>query len=189
MNRREFAGHLALGAAGTALAVSTLELEGCSVVSDLETWVPVGLSAFDTLISYINPVAGSALAIAVQTANNLWAAVATAVANYQHTTDPTTTLLDKIIAAMDALQGGLSTVLANIPTGLSAAVLTAVKFGFGLLLTTLKAIQAKLEPAPAGKLQATAPINGASAAKSKGDFISQFNKQVCVASGHSARLK
>jgi len=197
MERREFFGVSGKGAVGLALVAATADvfvLEGCdvgSVLSELETWVPVGLSAFDTLISYINPAAGSAIAVAIQAANVLWQAVATAVANYQHTTDPTTTLLDKVIAALDALQGGLASVLASLPTGLSPVIVKAVTFGFSLLLATLKSIQSKLEPAPASTSSKAANVivNGVAPAKSGKDFIKQFNASVCVVAGYQPRLK
>jgi len=188
-NRREFVGHLAGGAAIVALSASAVELEGCNVLSELETWVPIGLSAFDTLVSFINPAAGSALAVVISTANSLWEAVATAIANYQHTTDPTATTLDKVIAAMDALEGGLSAVLAALPASIPAVVLKAVQFGFGLLLATLKSIRNAIEPTTGLKALKPVTVTGVTSAKSAKDFISQFNSQVCVPSGYSRRLK
>ena len=194
MNRREFTGHLVAGAVGGAVLTGTaLELEGCNVLDELETWIPVGLSAFDTLISYLNPVAGSALAIIITTVDGLWEAIVAAIANYQHTTDPTQTLLDKIIAAMDALQGGLNTILSALPPGIPVAILDAIKFGFSLLLSTLKSIQNALPTAASAistklTLKSVTTNNVASATSAK-DFIKQFNANVCVAAGHPARLK
>lgn len=187
MNRRQFTGYLVAGAAGAA----TLELEGCSVLSELETWVPIGLTAFDTLVSYLNPVAGSALAVAVGVADALWQVVATAIANYQHTTDPTTTLLQKVVAALDALSGGLTTIESALPAGIPAAILKAVNFGFSLLLATLKSISNSITPAsptPTLALKSTS-VKGVANATSAKDFIKQFNQNVCVAAGYKPRMK
>ena len=190
-NRREFVGHLVGGAAVVAVAGSAVTLESCNVLSELETWVPIGLSAFDTLISYINPAAGTALSVIVGTVNGLWQAVATAIANYQHTTDPTTTVLDKVIAAMDALSGGLGQIVNSLPPGLSPVILKAVEFGFSLLLGTLKSIRNSIEPAAPTAFKALAPVsvNGVTSAKSAKDFIKQFNANVCVPSGYARRMK
>ena len=195
-DRREFFGVSAKTTAALAAAAAvgeTFVLAGCNVLSELETWVPIGLSAFDTLVSYINPVAGGAISVIINTVNGLWEALTVAIANYQHTTDPTTTLLDKIIAAMDALSGGLNTILNSLPPGISAAVLEAIKFGFNLLLSTLKSIQASL-PTTGNVVSAKLTLksvstNGVSSAVSTKDFITRFNTSVCVAAGHPARLK
>jgi hypothetical protein len=190
-DRREFVGHLVGGAALVAVGASAASMMGCNILTELETWVPIGLTAFDTIVSYINPVAGSAIAIVVSTVNNLWQAVATAIANYQHTTDPTTTLLDKVIAAMDALQSGLGTVLSSLPVGLSAAVMKAVTFGVNLLIATLKSIRNSIEPAAAKAFTAlkSVTVNNVSSATSAKDFIKLFNLNVCVAAGYPARMK
>ncbi len=52
MNRREFGGTLAKGAMGLAL-MSTIELEGCSFVGDIESWVPVGIASLNSIMEVL----------------------------------------------------------------------------------------------------------------------------------------
>ena len=54
--------HFILSSAGASalLLGGTVTLEGCGVLSDLETWVPVALSAFDGVVSIIAPYVGPA---------------------------------------------------------------------------------------------------------------------------------
>ena len=185
MNRREFTGHLVAGSMGLALGGATLTLSGCSAISDLETWVPVGLAGFDGIAQIVDSVF---TAIAT-TVDALWGAVQNAISNYQHSSDPTTTKLDKLIAALDALAAGLTQALAALPISIPAAVLSAAKLGLSLLIATLKAIQARLEPVPTPvAANVKAAIGGTVAAKSKADFVSKFNA-IMVANGQTLRVK
>src|ERR1700761_2470067 len=141
MNRRSFVGHLTTGAAAGVLLGATTTISGCSTLDELETWVPVGLAAFDGIVTLINPAAGTTLELAVKGLDILWAAVATAIANYNHdTTDPKATLLQKIVAALVGLEGGLDQFLTTFLGGLPANVVSAVEAGFNLLLATLQSI-------------------------------------------------
>ena len=182
MNRREF-GVVTMG----GVAVAALGMEGCTpagVWGELETWVPVGLAAFDGVAAIVDTI----FAAVATTVDALWAAVENAVNLYMHTTDPTTTQLDKVIAALDALSGGLSQALAALPVSIPAAVLTAAKLGLSLLIATLKSIQAKLEPASATRKAAVAPVNGQVAATSTKDFVNKFNA-IMIANGQTLRVK
>jgi hypothetical protein len=138
MSKREFFGHLTRNAAIVAFAGGTsFALGGCSVLQELETWVPIGLTAFDEVVSLLNPLAGSALAVALTTANGLWTAFTIAISNYDHSTLPKATLLQRLIAAIGAFQDGLDGILATLPVNLPAAVLLGVKAGLKLLISTL----------------------------------------------------
>jgi hypothetical protein len=191
ITRREFHGHLVRGAMGLALAGTSLSLDGCNAWDELAEWVPVGLAAFNGLASIVD---GPFTAVAT-TVNALWAAVANAVSLYQHTTDPTNTTLDKVIAAMDALAGGLDQAIDALPVSIPAAVLSAAKLGISLLISTLKAIQAKIEPpattTSALAVRAHAAITHAvtvAPAKSRRDFISKFNA-IMAANGQALRVR
>ena len=197
LGRRQFFEKAGKGALGTALTLAVagsevFVLEGCNVLDELTTWVPIGLAAFDGVASFI-----PGFSIAAGVIDKLWASLSLAIANYQHTTDPTTTLLDKVIAAMDALQSGLTDTLAALPVGISAAVLAATKFAFGLILSTLKKIQAKLEPltttpppvvTPALKTARMAAIGGVPPAKDNNDFVKRINANMAQ-NGLALRLK
>lgn len=185
LTRREFTGHLVTGGAAVALAGTSLTLEGCSALSELETWVPVGLAGFDGLAAIVD---GPFLAIAT-TVDALWGAVENAISLYQHSTDPTNTKLDKIIAALDALAGGLTQAVAALPVSISAAVLGAAKLALGLLIATLKRIQAKLEPVPTPvAAHVRLAMAGVAPATSKADFVSKFNA-IMADAGLAFRVK
>lgn len=185
MNRRQFGGHLVTGGLGLALAGTSLTLEGCSAISDLESWVPVGLAAFDGVAAIVDSV----FTTIATTVDALWAAVNAAIANYQHSTDPQVTRLDKLIAALDALAGGLTQALAALPVSIPAGVLTAAKAILALTIATLKSIQARLEPTPTPvSANVRAAIGGVQPAKSKKDYIKQVNS-ICASNGVSLRVQ
>jgi hypothetical protein len=181
--RRQFTGHLVGGGLGVALAGGALTLEGCSAIDDLESWVPVGLAAFDGVAAIVDTV----FTTISTTVDALWAAVENAISIYQHTADPTTTTLDKVIATLDALSGGLTQALAALPISIPAAVLAAAKAVLALTIATLKSIQARLEPtsttrAAAVKASAVPP------AKSKSDYVKQVNA-IMAANGQTFRVR
>lgn len=187
MNRRDFVGHLTGGAAGLALA-GAFSLDGCTAqtaIDELEQWVPVGLAAFDGIAAIVDSV----FTTIATTTDALWAALSNAISLYQHSTDPTTTKLDKVIAALDALSGRLTQALAALPVSIPAAVLSAAKLGLALLIATLKNIQAKLEPAPTPvPANVKAAIGTTAPATSKKDFVNKWNA-IMAANGLSFRVR
>ena len=173
MNRRTFVGSLSTGAAAVALGGASIELGGCSALDDLETYVPIALAAFDGVVALINPIAGSALQIAINALDVAWTAVSTAIANYQHdTTDPKTTLLDRIIAALNSLVPALDTFLKTFLGGLPAGIQTAVEDGLNLLIATLTSIAARLGGGPA---TLSAKAGAIKPPQTKGQFIQSYN--------------
>jgi hypothetical protein len=182
MNRRRFVGHLGTGAAALALAGTTVTLEGCSALDELNTWVPVGLAAFDGVASIVD----GPLTLIATTVDALWAAVSNAIGLYQHSTDPQNTKLDKVIAALDALNGGLAQALAALPISIPAGVLAASKAGLSLLIATLISIRNRLQPtAPPVAMTAA---RGVAPAKNTKDFVKQFNA-IMAANGQTFRVK
>jgi hypothetical protein len=163
-----------------------LGIEGCTPSSawdELNTWIPVGLAAFDGVALIVDTV----FTIIASTTDALWAAVQNAVSLYLHTTDPTTTALDKVIAALDALQGGLAQALAALPVSIPAAVLAAAKAVLGLTIATLKSIQAKIEPNSMARKDVlkASPVAAANSTK---DYISQVNA-IFAANGQTIRVR
>jgi len=182
--RRQFTGHLVTGGAALALGGASLSLEGCSAISDLETWVPVGLTAFDGIAAIVD---GPFTSIAM-TVDALWGAVQNAISLYQNSTDPQVTRLDKLIAALDALAGGLTQALAALPISIPAAVLNAAKLGLALLIATLKSIRNRLQPPAPAPVGLYAGAGVTTPAKSKRDFVNKFNA-IMSANGQALRLK
>jgi hypothetical protein len=161
-------------------------LGGCTPASawnELETWVPVGLAAFDGVASIVDTVFTSVAA----TVDALWAAVENAVSLYQHTTDPTATVLDKVIATLDALSGGLTQALAALPISIPAAVLIAARAILALTIATLKSIQAKIEPASAAR-KAALVASAVPPATSTSNYIKQVNA-IFAANGQAIRVR
>ena len=68
------------------------------------------------------------------------------------------------------------------------AVLNAAKLALGLIIATLKSIQAKIEPTSAARKAAVVSVNGVKAAGSKRAFVSQFNK-IMADNGQPCRVK
>jgi len=184
MNRRQFTGHLVGGAAGLALAGTSLTLEGCSAISDLETWVPVGLTAFDGVAAIVD----AAFTAVATTVDALWGAVQNAIALYQNSTDPVATKLDKVIATLDALAGGLTQALAALPISIPSAVLTAAKLALALIIATLKSIRNRLQPPAPAPVGLYAGAGASAPATSKKDFVKKFNK-IMSDNGQSLRVQ
>jgi hypothetical protein len=186
ITRREMIGGVTLA----GVATCTLTLEGCNVLGELETWVPVAISAFDGVISILSPFigpAGAALQAIVNTASALWQAVVVAISNYEHSTLPVDTALAKVIAALTALQQGLDQILSALPVSLPAGVLAAIKAGLSLLISTLAYFQNKLQPTST-KVALKAAVNLPSPAPKVSDFVKQFN-QAMSSNGQQFQLR
>jgi hypothetical protein len=191
-SRRSFM--LSSGGAAALLAGSSVFLAGCpqDPWNELETWVPVAITAFDGVVAFVDSVL-TAIGATVDTA---WKVLEAAVNTYVHTTDPTTTLFDKVVAAIDAVETNMNSIIAALPPGLDAAILKAAQFGFALLLATLKNIQAKINPNPTpaqasihAKTRATlASLPAVASATSTSDFIKKFNAGM-QANGQALRVK
>lgn len=176
--RRAFLGRLTRDAALILLAGGVSYFTGgCNVLSELATWVPIGLQGFSIVLGAINPVAGSALAIAFTTASGLWTALQSAIANYNSTSHAGATGLQKVVAAIDALSGSLDQIVAALPVSIPAAVLVGVKAGLALLISTLNYFAQKYagtSPAPAARTARMAVYTVPPAPK-VGDFKTAFN--------------
>jgi hypothetical protein len=180
MNRRRFL--LSSTAATALLAGSSVTLVGCNALDELTNWVPVGLAAFDGIVAIVD---GPLTAIGT-VVDSLWAAVSNAINLYEHSTDPKDTTLDKVIATLDALAGGLSQALAALPVSIPAGVLAAAKAGLALLIATLKSIRNKLQPSPAPATYTTAIV--VTPAKNAKDFVKLFNN-IMQTNGVALRIK
>lgn len=194
MNKREFLGHLT-GAGMLALAGTSLALEGCPAQGawdQLETWIPVAIVAFDGVVAFVDSVL-TAIGAAVDVT---WKIVEAAVNTYIHTPNPTGTLLEKVIAGMDALESQMQNIIAALPPGLDATILKAAQWGFAFILATLKSIEAKINPTPtpvqlaahAKTKTVLASLPAVPAAKDTDDFIKQFNAGM-AANGQTLQVK
>jgi hypothetical protein len=193
MNRREFTGCL-IGTAVLAYAgpnsCNTPSLQ--NVLDELNAWVPVAIVTFDGIVAFVDSVL-TAVAVAVDAA---WRLLQGAITAYMHTTDPTTTAFDKVIAALDAVETQMAGIVAQLPPGIPANILAAARGGFALLIATLKDIQQHLNPTPttvqagirANSARAIASLPATKPAKNAKDFANQINA-IMVANGQTFRVK
>lgn len=203
LGRRQFFEVAGKGAIGTALLVAeagtaSFVLTGCpatsvaAVLQELYNWIPTAIVAFDGVVKLVD----TTLTAIGATVDVAWAVLQTAVSNYQHTTDPTTTMFDKIIAALDAVEASMTQIIAALPPGIPAAVLAAAQIGFALLLATLKDINGKLNPNPtapqaaihAASRVAMVALPTVAPATSVKDFVTKFNAAM-AANGQALRVK
>lgn len=85
MNRREFVGTLSAGAAALALSGASLELEGCnptSVWTQIQQWVPVGISAFESIVALVMPLAAPGIDAIAEMVKAGFASLASAIDDY-----------------------------------------------------------------------------------------------------------
>lgn len=165
---------------------------GCSdVLNGLRTWIPIGLSAFGAVLTFINPAAGSVLNLAFNAASGLWTALSGAITTYENNTNAgqAPTLLDKVIVAIQALATQLTSIL-NSVTLTNPNDQNYATEAITLLINTLKSIAAGLQAnhptarAAISKTARTAAIHSAQA--SVKDFKSSYNA-IAVKYGHSDR--
>jgi hypothetical protein len=192
-SRREFTGQVVAGAAMVGIVPF---LAGCptatvdQVLQELNTWIPAAIATFDGVLSIINPVAGTALALLQKTIDGEWQALSGAISTYIHTVPPPANGLPQVIAFMQALQANLTQIIAALPPGLDQNILTASKTAFALLLATLMDIQNRLQPTTV-KLTAIAVGGGIQLpppAKSAADFVRQINA-IMAKNGQPLRVK
>jgi len=162
-SRRTFIGHLT----GAAIVAWT---GGCntSIIQQVQTWVPVAITAFDGVITIINPAAGSAIALAAVAIDALWKALQSAISAYKNGNST----LSSVIAAIQAVMNEISAFTGNLPPGLQ----TGIKLGLSLLVSTLQAFLTKLSPTAVVSAQARTAALGVPPAKDKADFVHKWNR-------------
>lgn len=148
-SRRQFVGHLALAG---ALGGACLELGGCSFVTDIENWVPVGIASLNSIMEVLQangitiiPGVQTAFTDAIAALN----AILTAAKAYAATTPPPVGALQTLQAAFAAGASGVEAFLSalSLPTGGLLASIVAIA---EIIFSTIAAFQNKLPPAPAG---------------------------------------
>lgn len=142
--RREFVGHLTMGAAGTALALSTLELKGCSassVFTDILNWIPVGEASLNSILAILasNGIAVSPAAqLIVKEITDAFNAVVAAIKEYQSAFPAPVGALAKVQAALKAVVDQFTAFLAAqaLPGG---NIVTLVSSLAGVVFSTIAA--------------------------------------------------
>jgi hypothetical protein len=192
--RREFVGHLAKGAAGLALVgAGGLTMVGCSVFNQIKLWVPIGITAFGSVVNMlqsagiINPVEGSTINALILTIKAAFAQILSDISQYQAITPAPVGLLQKI-------KDGLEIVVTNIQTFLNTIsvannpIISLVTGLIQIILSTISAFQGQLPAAVAAHPVRSFSVKGqviivTPKHRSEKQFIKDFNA-TCVAYGH-----
>lgn len=144
--RRGFNKTLGLGSLFVLIG-SSLSLEGCSVFDSILTWVPIGLTALQGIVTVLGPLIGPAAGI-ITLIKAAFADLSAAVSAYKNDTNPAdkATLLAKIRTFLgdivnnfqtffNALNIGNNPIL-NIVIGLANVILAAIEGFMGQLPAT-----------------------------------------------------
>src|SRR5579872_269440 len=142
--RRIFIGHLGKGAAALALA-GALELEGCSVFTDILNWIPVGQAAVNGIVAILQPAGliNPAAAAIIVTINAALTQLEADVKAYQAITPPPAGALAQIEAALGILITHFQDFLAAIDIPNSPLLSTVVVL-VQVVLSTIAAFANRL---------------------------------------------
>ena len=153
MRRRSF---LSAVVAIAALGPTVL-LTGCSALTDLLNWIPVGLQAISSILSLLSG-AGVVVGPAISTIIGLIQVGLTdlrlAIVEYQSTVPPPAGALAKIDTFLADLVSNIGNGLGQLPTGL-ASIITLVVGLFELVLSTIEGFLMQIPAAAAGALPKT----------------------------------
>jgi hypothetical protein len=145
----------------------TLLSGGCtfgSVFSQIQAWVPVGLNAFNGVLTIlegagvINPIAGSAVALLIQTIQAAFAQLAADVQAYQSITPPPAGALAKIEATLGIIVTHFQAFLSSINIS-DNKIVTLVVGLVQIILSTIAGFQSQL-PTAAAAASRTLQVSG-----------------------------
>lgn len=127
---------------------SSLALDGCNVFDDILTWVPIGLTALNGIVTILGPLVGPGPLVILGLVKAAFADLSAAVSEYKNDTNPTdkATLLAKIRTFLgdivshfqdflNALNLGNNPIVA-IVIGLANIVISAIEGFMGQLPST-----------------------------------------------------
>lgn len=161
ITRRNFGQVVGAGALAGSLGITTMGLSCNSVFTDIENYVPIGLAAFQEIISLVAPVEAAALAPIIAIVKATFADLAAAVAQYNNApAADKATWLGKIKTAINAVIAELQQFWndANLPDGGLASTIAGV---LQIILSTLAAFLPLIGGAvavSAKKLAKTLPV-------------------------------
>lgn len=176
--RRQFAGTLSKAALGLFAFSATFALTGCNAVTDLENWIPVGLTAVSQIVKLLGPIIPAPVTAAVALIQAGFAAVLTAIQNYKAGSG----VLADIINGVSAVESAFSSFFASL--NVPSALLDTIEGLAAIILSTIQAFAASITPGPAP----VAAVNGKAVAvtpkkRSVKQFKSDWNSE-CKLAGH-----
>ncbi len=187
MNRRTFASRIGSFALLAFAGGFSLSLTGCNVFSNILNWIPVGLSAIDSIITLLGPLVPPPAIAIIVLVKAAFADLSAAISQYNADTNPAdkSSLLAKIKTLLsaiadnfqkflDALNLGNNPIVA-IVIGLANIILSAIMGFMGQLpaIPTTKAVKLGTQTQP------VVPKTYKTVAAFKADF-----NKVAVAGGH-----
>ena len=139
ITRREFGKAVSMTALGGTIGLTTMGLSCSSVFTDIENYVPIGIAAFQEVLSLIDPTEAALLAPIIQTVKAAFADLDAIVQQYESAPAASkATLLGKISTAISAVMSELQQFWndANLPDGGLASTIEGV---LQIVLSTLAA--------------------------------------------------
>jgi hypothetical protein len=157
LGRREFSKKVGTWLLLACTTTSALLTEGCNTLNDILAWIPVGLNAFDNIVTLlenvgiINPLAGSAVTALILTIQKGFADLKADIIAYQAITPPPVGALAKIDAILGLIVNNFQQFLndVNIP---DQGLLTLVVGFASLILSTIAGFIGQLPPATSAQL-------------------------------------
>jgi len=145
ITRREFAGHLATGAAAIALGGATIEMSGCNVWTDIENWIPLGIAAVNSILAILEangvPLAAP-IQLIVNTIQAGFTALEAAIKEYQSTTPAPVGVLQKIETIFTDIVNNFGTFLTQL--GLKGGLLSLISSLVQIILSTISGFMNEL---------------------------------------------
>jgi hypothetical protein len=161
ITRRNFGKLVGAGALGGTLGMTTMGLSCGSVFTDIENYVPIGLAAFQEIISLVAPAEAAVLAPIIAIVKATFADLTSIITQYQNApAADKATWLGKVKTAVNAVIAELQQFWndANLPDGGLASTISGV---LQIILSTLAAFLPAIGGAvavSAKKLGKTLPV-------------------------------
>jgi len=188
--RRQFGKYLGTGVLAASIGEVTMGLSCSSIFTNIEAYVPIGLQAFDSILTLLDPASGIALAPIVQEVKAGFADVTAAVNAYNNApAADKATLAGKVSTALQVVTNEIQQFWsdANLPdSGLATTIFGVLQ----IILSTIASFFPKLPPVTqalaARTLTKTIPIDLSKAASSPKKLKSSIN-DVFTANGYATK--
>lgn len=137
MNRRQFGKTVGTGLLAVGIGEISMGFSCASVYTDIENYVPIGLAAFNSLITIVDPTLATTLAPIISIVKASFADLSAAIAEYNNAPAANkATLLGKVTTAINAVIDNLNQFWndANLPDSPLASTIIGV---LQIVLSTL----------------------------------------------------
>jgi hypothetical protein len=188
MSRREFGKLMGMGTLVLSIGASVFTA-GCSIVSDIANWGPLGLTAFNTIITLLETAGFIPAAAIVAVVRAAFAQLIADCKQYEAIQPPPVGLLAEIRAAFVIIVSNFQNILSSLAAPIGP-FLTLIVGLAQVVFDTIAGFESQLGPAPAG--QALVPgrvqvgqrtIQVTPTLRSRRAFKHVWNS-VCAASGY-----